>query len=123
MGFLAGKRLLITGVISNRSIAYGIAAACKREGAELAFTYQGERLKDASPNSQRNSVPAWCSRAMSAATSRSTPCCRTRQALGRPRRLVHSIALHSPAGDYLSAATRETSASPTTSVLQLRGHG
>jgi enoyl-[acyl-carrier protein] reductase I len=46
MGFLAGKRLLITGVISNRSIAYGIAAACKREGAELAFTYQGDRIKD-----------------------------------------------------------------------------
>jgi enoyl-[acyl-carrier protein] reductase I len=46
MGFLAGKRLLITGVISNRSIAYGIAAACRREGAELAFTYQGERIKD-----------------------------------------------------------------------------
>jgi len=46
MGFLAGKRLLITGVISNRSIAYGIAAACKREGAELAFTYQGERIQD-----------------------------------------------------------------------------
>jgi len=37
MGFLQGKRLLITGVISNRSIAYGIAKACKREGAELAF--------------------------------------------------------------------------------------
>ncbi|MBT9568269.1 MAG: enoyl-ACP reductase FabI [Thiobacillus sp.] len=46
MGFLAGKRLLITGVISNRSIAYGVASACKREGAELAFTYQGERIKD-----------------------------------------------------------------------------
>lgn len=46
MGFLAGKRLLITGVISNRSIAYGIAKACRREGAELAFTYQGERIKD-----------------------------------------------------------------------------
>lgn len=46
MGFLDGKRLLITGVISSRSIAYGIAKACKREGAELAFTYQGERIKD-----------------------------------------------------------------------------
>ena len=46
MGFLAGKRLLITGVLSNRSIAYGIAQACKREGAELAFTYVGERFKD-----------------------------------------------------------------------------
>ena len=46
MGFLAGKRLLITGVLSNRSIAYGIARACKREGAELAFSYVGERFKD-----------------------------------------------------------------------------
>lgn len=46
MGFLAGKRILITGLLSNRSIAYGIASACKREGAELAFTYVGERFKD-----------------------------------------------------------------------------
>ena len=46
MGFLAGKRILITGLISNRSIAYGIAKACRREGAELAFTYQNERFKD-----------------------------------------------------------------------------
>lgn len=46
MGFLAGKRALIVGVASNRSIAWGIADAMKREGAELAFTYQGERLKD-----------------------------------------------------------------------------
>ena len=44
MGFLAGKRLLITGLLSNRSIAYGIARACHREGAELAFSYQGERF-------------------------------------------------------------------------------
>ena len=44
MGFLAGKRLLITGLLSNRSIAYGIARACRREGAELAFSYQGERF-------------------------------------------------------------------------------
>ncbi|MFU0842504.1 MAG: Enoyl-[acyl-carrier-protein] reductase [NADH] FabI [Burkholderia sp.] len=46
MGFLNGKKLLITGVISNRSIAYGIAKACRREGAELAFTYAQERFKD-----------------------------------------------------------------------------
>jgi enoyl-[acyl-carrier protein] reductase I len=45
MGFLAGKRFLITGVLSNRSIAYGIARACHREGAELAFSYQGERFQ------------------------------------------------------------------------------
>ena len=45
MGFLAGKRLLITGLLSNRSIAYGIARACHREGAKLAFSYVGERFK------------------------------------------------------------------------------
>jgi enoyl-[acyl-carrier protein] reductase I len=46
MGFLAGKRLLITGLLNNRSIAYGIAKACHREGAELAFSYVGERFKE-----------------------------------------------------------------------------
>ena len=46
MGFLSDKRILITGVLSNRSIAYGIARACHREGAELAFSYQGERFKE-----------------------------------------------------------------------------
>jgi len=46
MGFLAGKRLLITGVLSNRSIAYAVAKACRREGAELAFTYVGERFRE-----------------------------------------------------------------------------
>ena len=46
MGFLSGKRILITGVISNRSIAYGIAKACHDQGAELAFTYVGERFQE-----------------------------------------------------------------------------
>ncbi|MDX9996180.1 MAG: SDR family oxidoreductase, partial [Rhodocyclaceae bacterium] len=46
MGFLAGKRILITGLLSNRSIAYGIAKACHREGAQLAFTYQNERFQE-----------------------------------------------------------------------------
>jgi enoyl-[acyl-carrier protein] reductase I len=46
MAFLAGKRILITGLLSNRSIAWGIAKACAREGAQLAFTYQNERFKD-----------------------------------------------------------------------------
>ncbi len=45
MGFLSGKKALITGVASDRSIATGIAEAFHREGAELAFTYQGDRLK------------------------------------------------------------------------------
>ncbi len=46
MGFLSGKRILITGVISNRSIAYGIAKACHEQGAELAFTFVGERFQE-----------------------------------------------------------------------------
>lgn len=46
MGFLTGKRILITGVISNRSIAYGIAKACHEQGAELAFTFVGERFQE-----------------------------------------------------------------------------
>ncbi len=45
MGFLAGKRALIVGLASNRSIAYGIATAMHREGAELAFTFQTEKLQ------------------------------------------------------------------------------
>ena len=46
MGFLTGKRALIVGLLSDRSIAYGIAQAMQREGCELAFTYVGERFKD-----------------------------------------------------------------------------
>jgi len=46
MGFLSGKRILITGLLSNRSIAYGIAKAMHREGAQLAFTYQGEGIRE-----------------------------------------------------------------------------
>jgi len=46
MGFLTGKKLLITGVLSNRSIAYGVAKACHQQGAELAFSYVGERFRD-----------------------------------------------------------------------------
>ena len=46
MGFLNGKKALIVGLASNRSIAWGIAQAMHREGADLAFTYQNEKLKD-----------------------------------------------------------------------------
>lgn len=45
MSFLSGKRALIVGVASNRSIAFGIASAMREQGADLAFTYQGERLE------------------------------------------------------------------------------
>lgn len=46
MGMLDSRKILITGLLSNRSIAYGIARACAREGAELAFTYVNDDLKD-----------------------------------------------------------------------------
>ena len=46
MGFLADKKILITGILSNRSIAYGVAHACRREGAAVAFTYVNDDLKD-----------------------------------------------------------------------------
>jgi len=46
MGFLEGKRILVTGLLSNRSISWGIARAARREGAQLAFTYQNERFRE-----------------------------------------------------------------------------
>ncbi len=46
MGFLQSKKILVTGIASNRSIAYGVAKAMHREGAELAFTYQNDKLRE-----------------------------------------------------------------------------
>src|SRR5205823_3067421 len=46
MGFLAGKRAFIVGVATDRSIAWGIAQAMHREGAELAFSYLNDRMKE-----------------------------------------------------------------------------
>ncbi|MGE0559977.1 MAG: enoyl-ACP reductase [Burkholderiales bacterium] len=46
MGLLQDKKILITGLLSNRSIAYGVARAASREGAQLAFTYQGEDIRE-----------------------------------------------------------------------------
>ena len=46
MGFLQDKKILVTGLLSNRSIAYGIARALSREGAALAFTFQSDEIKD-----------------------------------------------------------------------------
>ena len=46
MGFLQGKKILITGMISERSIAYGIAKACREQGADLAFTYVVDKLEE-----------------------------------------------------------------------------
>ncbi len=55
MGFLTGKKALVVGIASNRSIAYGIAQAMHREGAELAFSYANEKLK---PRVEKFAAPA-----------------------------------------------------------------
>ena len=62
MGFMAGKKALIVGVASNRSIASGIAAAFAREGCEIAFTYQNEKLKSRVTKLAEglNQNPAFC---------------------------------------------------------------
>jgi len=57
MGLLSGRKILVTGLLSNRSIAYGIAKAARREGAELALTYQNERFKDRVAGWRVNSAP------------------------------------------------------------------
>jgi enoyl-[acyl-carrier-protein] reductase (NADH) len=59
-GLLAGKRFLIAGVASKLSIAFGIAQALHREGAELAFTYPNEKLKNVWMNLLSNLIQNWC---------------------------------------------------------------
>ncbi|MEW6131685.1 MAG: enoyl-ACP reductase FabI [Pseudomonadota bacterium] len=111
MGFLTGKKILITGLISNRSIAYGIAGACKREGAELAFTYQGDRAKDRVVEFAREfgsdiALPCDVSSDEEIAAV-FTELAKKWDGLDG---LVHSIAFapkQALAGDYLEAVTRE----------------
>ncbi len=111
MGFLTGKRALIIGLASNRSIAYGIAKAMHDQGAELAFTYQNEKLK-----SRVETMAAEFN------SSLTFPCDvahdeeiqllfkELNQSWDKLDVLVHSVA-YAPAdqisGDYVSAATRE----------------
>lgn len=111
MGFLAGKRILITGVLSNRSIAYGVARACRREGATLAFTYASESLRERVQKivAEFGAVPV-------------LPCDVTKddeidatfatlkQEWGALDGLLHAIAFaprEALAGDFLSSLTRE----------------
>jgi enoyl-[acyl-carrier protein] reductase I len=112
MGFLAGKRLLITGVLSNRSIAYGIAKACRREGAELALQLRRRALPRAHHRIRQG--------------VRLRPGVRVRRRRRRPDRtpvrqlgetwpefdgFVHAIAFaprEAIAGDFLDGLSRET---------------
>ena len=111
MGFLAGKKILITGMLSNRSIAYGVARACQREGATLAFTYVNDELKDRVVEDRRRirhrrrSCPATSRR-----TTTSTRCSRRSGASGAALDgLLHSIAFaprEALAGDFLEGLSR-----------------
>ena len=110
MGFLTGKRALIVGVASDRSIATGIAEAMHREGAEIAFTYQNDKLR-----SRVERLAAGCE------SSIVLPCdvaddgqitevfARIRDSWSALDILVHSVAFapkEELEGDYLTTATR-----------------
>jgi enoyl-[acyl-carrier protein] reductase I len=111
MGFLAGKRLLITGVLSNRSIAYGIARACHREGAELAFSYVGERFKDRITEfAGRVRLQAGLRLRRRRRRADRAPVRRARRAWPEFDGFVHAIAFaprEAIAGDFLDGLTRE----------------
>jgi enoyl-[acyl-carrier protein] reductase I len=111
MGMLAGKRVLITGLLSNRSIAYGIARACSREGATLAFTYVNDDLKDrvAKLATEFGTVPIWrCDVADDAQIDALFDAMRSEW--GALDGLLHSIAFaprEALAGDFLGGLSRE----------------
>ena len=110
MGFLAGKRILVTGVLSNRSIAYGIARACHQQGAELAFTYVGDRFRNAWRNSRRSSAARSCCPATWPRTARSRRPSPNWAPLGRPGRpgaLYRFRPREAIAGDFLDGLSRE----------------
>jgi enoyl-[acyl-carrier protein] reductase I len=111
MGFLAGKRALIVGLASNRSIAYGIARSMHAQGASLAFSYQSERLKSrvaqfAEEFSADFIVP--CDVAEDAQIDAAMA--QVKEQWGHFDILVHSVA-YAPqdqlSGSYLDSVTRE----------------
>src|SRR5687767_5411552 len=111
MGFLAGKRALIVGVASERSIAWGIAKAMRREGAELAFTYQNDKLKERVENFSaqlQSNIALPCDVGDDAQIE--SVFTRLSQRWDGLDVIVHSVA-YAPreelAGSYLDAATRE----------------
>jgi len=111
MPLLAGRRILVTGLLSNRSIAYGVAKAARREGAELAFTYQNERFKERVEDMARelgSDIALPCDVADDAQIAELfAQLGRRWQALDG---LVHAIAFaprESIAGDFLDGLSRE----------------
>ena len=111
MGFLSGKRVLIVGLLNERSIAYGIAAAMRREGAELAFTYQNERVKDRVVEVARDLGSAF-TLPMDVASDAEIEAAfaHVREAWGYLDVIVHSVAFaprEQLAGGFVDSTTRE----------------
>jgi enoyl-[acyl-carrier protein] reductase I len=111
MGFMQGKRVLIVGLASNRSIAWGIAQAMHREGAELAFTFQNEKLQ-----SRVEEMAAECNSkiVLECDVSFDDHIDSVFKALGKHwdglDSIVHSVAFaprDALDGDYVNATTRE----------------
>ncbi len=111
MGFLAGKKVLIIGLASNRSIAYGIAKAMHEQGAELAFTYQNEKLQsrvETMANEFNSTLTFPCDVASDSDIHNLFT--NLKQHWNKLDVLVHSVA-YAPAdqisGDFISSANRE----------------
>src|SRR5262249_29170567 len=111
MPLLSGKKILVTGLLSNRSIAYGIAKAAHREGAELAFTYQNDRFKDRVEEMAGefgSKIAVACD--VASDTEIDSLFKKLQSQWGSMDGLVHAIAFaprESIAGDFLDGATRE----------------
>jgi enoyl-[acyl-carrier protein] reductase I len=111
MGLLSGKKILVTGVLSNRSIAYGVAKAARREGAELALTYQNERFKDRVTEMAKelgSSLALPCE--VTSDTEIDALFAELKKAWGGLDGLVHAIAFaprEAIAGDFLEGISRE----------------
>ena len=111
MPILAGKKILVTGLLSNRSIAYGIAKVARREGAEIALTYQNERFKErAEDMAQELGAKA----ALPCEVTDDAEIARLFEQLGRQWNqldgLVHALAFaprEAIAGDFLEGVSRE----------------
>ena len=112
MSFLQNKKVLVTGVVSKRSIAYGIAKACVREGAEIALTYQSERFKDRiekiAADDFNNAIAIECDVASDEQINASIA--KLEEHWDRLDGLVHSIAYAPQSaieGDFLDGLSRE----------------
>ncbi|HEX7218976.1 MAG TPA: enoyl-ACP reductase FabI [Burkholderiales bacterium] len=111
MALLSGKKILVTGVISNRSIAYGVAKAARREGAEIALTYQNERFKDRVTDMAKelgSSLALPCEVTSDAEIASLFD--EIKKSWGRLDGLVHAIAFaprEAIAGDFLEGINRE----------------